>query len=306
MKIYQSLEHLSEMEKPVFLSIGNFDGVHLGHQTILKYLQTSAALELLPSVVITFSNHPSQILRPNHPIPRLTSQTQKLKLLENLGIDYVYMLEFTQEFSNQSAETFLRKIYSLAPFRRLILGADAKLGNDRQGNTPHIHELARKLHFTLDFLPLEAATDTPITSSRIRKTIHEASLKEAEALLGRKYSITGVVINGKSRGHTLGYPTLNLSLEALCHPPLGVYAVTVSHNNHIYPGVANLGIAPTVRTDHIPILEVHLLDQNIDLYGQTIEVTFEEFFRPERVFVSIDELKAQIGNDVAQAKLFFQ
>jgi riboflavin kinase/FMN adenylyltransferase len=306
MKIYPSLEHELEPIKPVFLTIGNFDGVHLGHQTILKNLQVSAALEQLPSCVITFSNHPSQILRPNHPIPLLTSREHKLKLLENLGVDIVFMLDFTLPFSQQSAESFLRNVHQVSTFRRLILGADAKLGNDRQGDTPLLHELGRQLHFSLDFLPLETAIEEPITSSRIRSAVQNADLATAAKLLGRKFSIMGNVMHGRREGHKLGYPTLNLGLEGMCHPPLGVYAVRVLHNDKTYPAVANLGIAPTVRNDHVPLLEVHLLDQKMDLYDQSIEVVFEELFRPERAFASTDELVAQIENDVQQAKAFFK
>ena len=305
MKVHTNLDHLPEFIKPVFLTIGNFDGVHLGHRTILKNLQEGAAKEQLHSCVITFSNHPSSILRPNHPIPLLTSKEHKLKLLEKIGIDHVLMLDFDLAFSNQSAETFLTKVHTLCPFRRLILGANAKLGNDRQGNTPLMQSIANQKHFTLEFLPLESTDHDPITSSRIRAAIQCAELKKAASLLGRKYSIMGEVIHGKGEGHKLGYPTLNLSLEDLCHPPLGVYPVTVTHDQKIYNGIANVGIAPTIRTDHIPLLEVHLLNQTIDLYGQIVEVTFEDFFRPERTFGSRKELIEQIESDVKQAKTFF-
>lgn len=306
MKVYTNLDHLPDFIKPVFLTIGNFDGVHLGHQTILKSLQEGAAKELLHSCVITFSNHPSQVLRPNHPIPLLTSKEHKLKLLQAIGIDHVLMLDFDLAFSQQSAEAFLTKVHTLCPFRRLILGANAKLGNDRQGNTPLMQTIAQQKHFTLEFLPLEAVSKEPITSSRIREAIQCAELEKAAKLLGRKYSIMGEVIHGKGEGHKLGYPTLNLSLDGLCHPPLGVYPVTVLHGKTAYQGVANVGIAPTIRTDHIPLLEIHLLNENINLYGETIEVIFEDFFRPERTFATKAELTAQIAADVEQAKTFFE
>lgn len=306
MKVYTNLDHLPEFIKPVFLTIGNFDGVHLGHQTILKSLQEGAANEQLHSCVITFSNHPSQILRPNHPIPRLTSKEHKLRLLKKIGIDHVFMLDFDRPFSEQSAEAFLTKIHSICSFRRLILGANAKLGNDRQGNTPLLHTLAKNKHFTLEFLPLESTDEDPITSSRIRNAIQCAELEKAENLLGRKYSILGDVIRGKGEGHKLGYPTLNLSLDGICHPPLGVYPVTVIHDKTAYQGIANVGIAPTVRSDHIPVLEVYLLNENVDLYNQTVEVIFEDFFRPERAFSSKEELVTQIAADVEQSRVFFE
>lgn len=305
MKVYTNLDHLPEFIKPVFLTIGNFDGVHLGHRTILKSLKEGAAQEQLHSCVITFSNHPSSILRPNHPQALLTSKEHKLRLLEKIGIDHVIVLDFTLTFSQSSAEAFLTKLHSLCPFRRLILGANAKLGNDRQGNTPLMQTIAQNQHFSLEFLPLESSDEEPITSSRIRSAIQCAELEKAAKLLGRKYSILGEVLHGRGEGHTLGYPTLNLSLEGLCHPPLGVYPVTVIHKRTVYQGVANVGIAPTVRSDHIPLLEVYLLDENVELYGQIVEVTFEDFFRPERAYGTKEELVAQIAADVDQAKAFF-
>lgn len=306
MKVHTNLDHLPEFIKPVFLTIGNFDGVHLGHRTILKSLQEGAALEQLHSCVITFSNHPSSVLRPNHPQALLTSKEHKLKLLKEIGIDHVLMLNFTLPFSQQSAEAFLTKIHALCPIRRLILGANAKLGNDRQGNTPLLQTLAQQKHFILEFLPLESTDEEPITSSRIREAVQCAELEKATKLLGRKYSIMGEVIHGQGEGHKLGYPTLNLSLSGLCHPPYGVCPVTVTHGKNTYQGVANVGIAPTMRQDHIPLLEVYLIDQNIDLYGQIVEVTFEDFFRPERAFGTKEELIAQIAQDVEQAKVFFK
>lgn len=304
MKVYETLDQFSEIKKPAFLTIGNFDGVHLGHQALLQSLAANAKKENLPSAVITFSNHPSQILRPNHPILLLTSKKQKLDLFKKIGIDHTFIIPFTAHFAQQSAEIFLRKIHSLSPFRHLILGTNAKLGNDQQGDTPLLHSLAWQLHFMLSFLPLEAEKKEVITSSRIRTCLQNAEIEKAASMLGRKFSILGTVLHGKGKGKKLGYPTLNLSLETLQAPPCGVYAVTVIYNNRKYPAIANLGIAPTIRTDHIPLLEVHLLDQDMNLYDESIEVVFEAFFRPERTFTSEEALKAQIAKDIQQAKEF--
>lgn len=277
MQVLTSLDSLAEITPPVFLTIGNFDGVHLGHAAILKNLQESAKKEGVGSLVITFSNHPLQILRPNHPTPLLTSKEHKIQLLENFKLDYVLVIPFTHSFSHQSAELFLRDVYKKIPFRRLVLGADAKLGNDRQGNTPLLHALAYDLHFTLEFLPLEMANDAPITSSRIRQAVQCAELKAASALLGRKFSL--ILSNERA-------------IEGLCHPPFGVYAVTV---NGLYRAVAHL-------SPHTPLKLIEI--DPIPSEPHPIEVTFEEFLRPERTFDSQEAFQKQLNIDMNQAKHF--
>lgn len=304
MKVFESLEEIVRPFQPIILSIGNFDGVHLGHQLILKRVNTLARQDQIPSLVITFKNHPSTILRPNHPIPLLTAFPQKLYLLEEIGIDYVLALEFTKSLSKQSAEQFLRNIHAKLPFRRLILGQNAKLGNDQQGEGPLLVSLASELHFSTEFLFPEMCEQLPISSSRIRQAIQNEDLVGAKNCLGRNYSIYGKVLAGQGAGKRLGYPTANLTLKGLCYPPFGVYVVRVKTRNELFPGVANLGFAPTVRHDHIPLLETHLLDGSTD-YGEWIEVIFEEFLRPERSFGSLKELQEQIGKDVESAREYF-
>jgi riboflavin kinase/FMN adenylyltransferase len=305
MEVFQSFEELKPLSQPLILSIGNFDGVHLGHQSILQHMYQLATLESLPAAILTFQNHPSTILNPNHPALLLTSMPQKLKLLEDAGVDITIAIPFTHELSMQSAQNFLSQIYVRMPFRYLILGYDARLGNDRLGDDPLLHAIANELHFLTEFLPAVNSKGLPISSSRIRKAILNEDLEDAAQCLGRKYSITGRVLPGQGLGKKTGYPTANLSLEGLCYPRCGVYIVSVKTDRGSFPGVANLGIAPTLRPGHIPILETYLLENSHDLYNQWIEVTFEDFIRPERAFASIEELKKQIEEDVKQAKDYF-
>lgn len=305
MKVYEDLKPVFNLSQPVALTIGNFDGMHLGHRSVISHLVSMGKKQNIPSAVITFKNHPSSILRPNHPIPLLTSYHQKLALLEDQNVDIVIALEFTFPFSEQSADEFLLRVKEVLPFRHLILGYDAKLGNDRQGNTPLLHDLANRHHFMLEFLPPVLIDNEPVSSSRIRKAIETEDLKKAEKLLGRKYSIVGQVFKSQGIGKQMGYPTANIDVTGLCHPIFGVYFVKVKTKDGIFPAVANLGFAPTTRHDHLPILEAHILQGSPNLYNERIEVIFEDYVRMEKVFGTLDELKNQISEDVAAAKAYF-
>lgn len=221
MKIYESLESLPELPSPVILTIGQFDGVHLGHQKILMQVRDLAHIDSIPSTIFTFKNHPSKILHPNHPVSLLTTFAQKMELIEKLGIDIVIAVEFTKIFSEQYAETFLKKLLNKLVFRRLILGYDAKIGHDRQGKTPLMHELSQKLHFQLEFLDPVLLHGQPISSSRIRQAIHEADFALAEECLGRLYIVEGV--------SKIESPQIfSVNLPDICLPAQGIYNVMVA------------------------------------------------------------------------------
>lgn len=302
MQLFRTLEKPLTLNQSAVLTIGNFDGVHLGHQTILNKVKELSKVEQLLSAVITFKNHPSWILNPNQPTHLLTTPEQKIKLLESLGIDIVVMIDFDQKFSNLSADDFLEKVSNVLPFRYLILGYDAKLGKDRKGDADRIQEIAKKNHFCVDYIPAFSIKGKPVSSSTIRKCISEDDLKTAEELLGRPYSIYGKILAGQGNGKQIGFPTANMDVSTLCIPPFGVYAVKVLIEGKAHSGVANLGFAPTVRSDHKPLLEVHLFDAAGNIYERFAEVIFEEFIRPERRFENIELLKKQIAEDVVEAK----
>ncbi|MGK5595537.1 MAG: riboflavin biosynthesis protein RibF [Parachlamydiaceae bacterium] len=303
MSVYHSLHNENLTNQLAVLTVGNFDGVHLGHQTILKRVKELADFHHYLPAAITFKNHPSSIFTPNHPLPLLTSPEQKIKLLRRYGLESIYMLNFDSQLASQTAEEFLSQVMQAQPFRYLILGYDAKLGKDRHGDHEAIQQLSKKMHFIVEYLPPFKAEDGEIiSSSSIRKCVQENDLLRAEKLLGRPYSIYAPISSGDGRGRTIGFPTANMEVCTLCHAGFGVYAVTVMMGNEKKSGIANLGFAPTVRNDHKPLLEVHLFDTRENFYGQYAEVTFHELIRPEKRFESIDLLKAQIEKDIKYAK----
>lgn len=281
--------------KQIALSIGNFDGVHLGHQALLKRLKASAPY----SVVFTFSNHPAEVLH-GASIKRLTSVEHRLALLQKLGIDEVILTTFTHDFAAQSAESFLTALKQQIPFSHLILGHDARIGHDRKRD---LQELCGPLAFSLEYLPPITYQGQVVSSSAIRKAILAGDLDQASALLGRPYSIVATVQPGQGKGREIGFRTANLPVEGLALPPYGVYSVVALLGNDRMPAIANLGCAPTLHAARPPCLEIHLINQTRDLYGQQLEIIFQKFIRPEKHFTDISALQAQIQQDISAAAL---
>ena len=284
------------------LTIGNFDGVHIGHQSILKKTIQLAAESRRESAVLSFSNHPSTILRPSQAVRSLCTLAHKLHLLEAAGIDQLYLIPFTKEFSTLSAEEFLKNLHAKNPFSHLVLGYDAVIGKDKQGDRATVESLADQIGFKVVYLPEYKIEGQTVSSSLIRRTIQNGDLKSAAKLLGRPYSIYAQVQKGAGRGKDLGIHTANIPVEGLCILPLGVYAVQLVHSEFSYPAVANLGIAPTFRTHSSPLLEVHIWDHSLELYGQYVEVIFHEYIRPEKKFETAQMLKEQIHEDIFAAQ----
>lgn len=256
----------------------------------------------LPLGVVTFKNHPSEVLRPNHPIHLLSSPEHKQKLLEKQKVDFVLALPFTEETSKLSAEAFLSTLHEKLPFRTLILGFNALLGNDRLGNVPELHRIGKTHNFTVEHVNPFLIDNAPVSSSRIRAKVQTGELEDVEQLLGRKYSVYGKVENKTLKENATGYRTASLSMKNVLCPLFGVYAVTITSDDFQCKGVANLGFAPTYRHDHHPLLEVLPFHDPEQLQGCWIEVQFDLYLRPEQVFATMDELKQQIAQDIEQAK----
>lgn len=285
------------------VSIGVFDGVHLGHQAILAAnVRQSAERGLRPSVV-TFRHHPKQVLLGRAP-RTLTSLPHRLELFRRAGIEHTLALAFDEELRETPAEVFVRRILEGAlGARHYVLGFDSKFGRNREGGP----ELLQRLGYPVDVVPQVVVDKRAVSSSAIREAVELGDLEGAARMLGRPVSVLGRVVRGDALGRTLGFPTANLDLEHELHPPPGVYACRarlLDGDVHPRPAVTNIGVRPTVGggTPAEPRIEVHLLDFEGDLYDQSLEVEFARALRPERRFEGMEELRAQIGRDVAAAR----
>jgi riboflavin kinase/FMN adenylyltransferase len=288
------------------VSIGMFDGVHLGHQAILAANVTRArALGAVPTV-ITFRRHPKVLLLGRGP-KTLTTLEHRLELFERAGIEHTAALDFDAELRSLSARQFAEEIAVRGlGARAFVLGFDSKFGRDREGTG----EALRELGFEVEIAPKISVFGRPVSSTAIREAIELGDLAGASAMLGRAVSVFGRVVHGANLGHRIGFPTANLDLHHGLHPPGGVYACRVRHlvsgaKGRTYWGVANIGFRPTVAPEPTlrPQVEVHLLDFDGNLYGERIELEFVARLRGERRFSGVDELARQIARDVAEARL---
>ncbi|MEI8124434.1 MAG: bifunctional riboflavin kinase/FAD synthetase [Parachlamydiaceae bacterium] len=306
MRVAYNFDDISDLPQgSSVVTIGSFDGIHLGHQVVLDRLVRTGKTRNARSVVITFSNHPSEVLRPEQHIHQLCTTAHKIKLLEEMSIDLVFLLSFTKKLAEKTPKQFLSDLLKVIPFHTLILGEDAHIGKNREGNKKKVTELSAGMGFEVEYLSDCAIAGSRISSSRIRSSIQHGRFDEAELLLGRPYSIYAPVLKGHGRGAPLGFPTANISVEGLCLPPHGVYTVSLWHQGQRFEGVANLGYAPTLHQDRALLLEVHLFDKTIDLYGHYVDVHFHKFLRPEQRFDSVEALKKQIAHDIQQGKACF-
>lgn len=286
--------------------IGNFDGVHRGHQQVIGQARRSATTDGLPLTVMTFEPHSREFFAPEAPPIRLTPFSVKRRLLEGLGIDLLLALPFDRAFSKMSADAFVEEILvDRLAANHVVVGYDFAFGHKRSGNVDKLRESAAKHGFAVTVVDPVANGGLVYSSSRIRDCLWQGAPDQAAHLLGHWWEVEGVVVTGDKRGRQLGFPTANFDVTGYIEPAFGVYAVrlgwvedgqTVWHD-----GVANLGRRPTFGKTNA-VLEVHLLDFSGDLYGRTCRVAFTEFLRSERKFDGLDSLKAQIAEDTAKAK----
>lgn len=302
MLIRHRLEELAELGQPLHLALGVFDGVHIGHQAVIQRAVTAAQAQGGLAGLVTFDPHPIRVLAPaKAPASLLATLDHKARIAGSLGIGLFVPLHFDLGFAQMAASEFIDRL-TAAPVRTIAVGEDWRFGHHRSGDADFLAEEAERRGFTLQAVPPVMFDGERISSTRIRQAIRDGNLDGAARMLGRPYSVSGLVETGDQLGRTLGFPTANLPVGDVQLPPGGVWAVRVDDGTGILrDGVANLGTRPTVGGDK-RLLEVHLLDFSGDLYGRALDVRFERHLRSEVKFDSLDALRAQIAVDIIEAR----
>ena len=296
------LEDLPALGVPLHLALGVFDGVHTGHQAVIARAVEAATRDGGLAGVLTFDPHPIRVIAPGKaPTALLGTLAHKARVMEKLGVRLFIPLHFDLQLAQMEASEFIEKL-TAAPVKTIAVGEDWRFGHHRSGDVNFLQQEAAKRGFKLEAVSPVMHDGERVSSTRIRQAIRDGNLATAEQMLGRPYSVSGKVTEGKKLGRTLGFPTANLATGEAQLPPDGVWAVRVLlPDGRDLPGVANLGLRPTVGGDR-RWLEVHLLDFSGDLYGQELEIRFQKHLRPEIKFPSIDALRLQIRQDADEAR----
>jgi riboflavin kinase/FMN adenylyltransferase len=303
MKIYQQL---TDFHPPHFsvVTSGTFDGVHLGHQKILRRLQELAARKQGETVLLTYWPHPRLILQPEDKSLRLlTTLSEKVKLLEEMGVDHLIILPFTKELSQMSSEEFIRDILvDKIQTKTLVIGYDHKFGKNREGSFEYLQSHSHLFGFAIEEISRQDVDDLGVSSTKIRTALAQGDISTANKYLGRPYDLSGQVVKGQQIGRSLGFPTANIQIaeDYKLLPRDGAYAVHAEVNSIRYKAILNIGDRPTVDGQKKTI-EAHLIDFEGDLYGQELRVYFQEFLREEKKFESLDALKNQLVVDRERA-----
>jgi len=285
------------------VTVGNFDGVHMGHQQILAELKDHAMNAQGPAIAVTFDPHPRAVLFPEEAPRRLCHLHERLELLEHAGVEAVLLLHFDKELAAWPAEKFARSIYGTFQPKHWHVGYDFAFGHGREGSAEKLRETGDKLNFTVSEAAAFEMDHAVVSSSRIRSAVEASDFALAEKLLGRPYSISGHVMHGDKRGRKIGFPTANLDVADLAHPPAGIYAVRakLEADGTLWNGAAYLGFRPTFQ-GRTMVLETHMLDANPDLYNQRLEIQFVKRVREDRAYRSAEELAEQIAKDCVAAR----
>jgi riboflavin kinase/FMN adenylyltransferase len=301
MEIIDELKNIKP-EKETVITIGVFDGVHLGHQSLINHLNGIARRNDLMSIVITFKSHPETILRNGNQVIWLDDLETRIDKITKLGVDRVVALNFSSELSNLDALEFIRMLKDYLKLRILVIGPDFALGKGRKGDIDFIKTLSVKLGFTVEVMPPLIINGEVVSSSLIRQMLAQGNLVKSTALLGQYFSIKGEVVTGEKRGKTLGFPTANLKIrpeQSLL--PDGVYLTLTYLNNQELPSVTNIGRCPTFAGEN-RVVEIHVIGKEIELLGKRLKVDFVDKIRDEKCFGDEDQLKAQINIDIGHAK----
>jgi riboflavin kinase / FMN adenylyltransferase len=306
--VLHSIAELSRVPGPVFLAIGVFDGVHLGHQAVIRRALADAQAAGGTAVVVTFHPHPVRVLRPEQAPRLLTSTPHKIRLVRDLGVEHLLVIPFDASFAATPPAQFVRALAAAcASLREICVGHAWSFGKGRAGNLDLLKTLGDELGFDEVGVAAVKVDDQIVSSTLIRAAVQAGNLAAAKRLLGRDYTVLGTVVEGDRLGRKLGFPTANLSAHNEQFPPDGVYAVEALWRGQQLRGVVNIGVRPTIRNaSGERVLELHLFDFATEIYGEEIEVTFRHYLRGERKFAGIDELREQIARDVVVAREAFR
>lgn len=303
MKIIRGIDNLNNEFTQCVLTLGNFDGVHLGHQQLINHLIEQGKKLNLPTAVMLFEPQPLEFFSKRAPT-RLTSFKEKVRLIEKLGIDYIIAVPFTQTFANMSANAFIQDwLINKLNAKYIVIGDDFQFGRDRKGDINLLQQYTPNNHFSVKSMQTFVWNNLRISSTAVREALFNSDFELARCLLGRDYAIQGRVVHGNALARQLGFPTANIHLNRKKPALQGVYFVKVKNccSNQYYHGIANIGIRPTIEGKKA-ILEVNLFDFSGDIYGQYLDVTFVCKLRDEKKFDSLADLKQQISQDVCTAK----
>ena len=303
MEILRSIPELSRLPGPLFLAIGVFDGMHLGHQAVISTSAEHARSVNGTPVVVTFDPHPEKVLRPQAAPHLLTATQHKIGLIRDLGVGHLLIIAFDKQFAATEPEDFVKQLVKHSkPLREICVGHEWSFGKNRRGNLGLLKKLGAQFDFEVVGIPPVTMNGELVSSTAIRHAVQTGDLRKAAVMLGREYTILGTVVRGDDLGKKIGFPTANLSAHNEQFPPNGVYFAQAMLDGVIYPGVLNLGYRPTVSSEKDRVLEIHLFDFERDIYGSDLEVRFVRYLRPEKKFESVDMLARQIKLDVKQAR----
>jgi riboflavin kinase/FMN adenylyltransferase len=304
MRVFKGLDNLPPFKNPV-LTIGTFDGVHLGHAKIIERLRKKATEVDGESIIITFDPHPRFVVAPNStPIELLSTSQEKIKALQALRVDNVVIVPFTKAFSDISAEAYIRDfIVSNFHPHTIIIGYDHHFGKNRQGNYQLLESVKATYGFQLEEIPVQEIEHIAISSTKIRAALHIGDIKKANELAGKYYTLEGVVIHGEKRGRLIGFPTANVHVGDAHKliPANGVYAVKAYLKETVYKAMLNIGVRPTVSSNNHRSIEVNIIDFDQDIYDETLRIEFVDKLRDETKFNGIDELITQLTIDKQDA-----
>jgi riboflavin kinase/FMN adenylyltransferase len=304
MEILRSIPELAQLRGPLFLAIGVFDGVHLGHQAVISTSARHAHSADGTPVVVTFDPHPEKVLRPQAAPHLLTATQHKVTLIRNLGVAHLLIIKFDKEFSATPPEKFVDQLVaSSKPLREICVGHEWSFGKGRAGNLDLLKKLGARFDFDVVGIPPVSSNGDVVSSTAIRQAVEEGNFAKAAEMLGRQYTILGTVVHGDNLGKKIGYPTANLSAHSEQFPPNGVYFAEAWIDGVLQHGVINLGVRPTVSGGKSErVLEIYLLDFDRDIYGKDVEVRFVQYLRPEKKFENLEALTRQIDADVRKAR----